>query len=105
MPHTLHVTDQDSTFQITSRGAFTMLLSLPVNTAQADGRLTVIHTLYFKAFMADPYIQPISFIGPVLYQRPLFTPDGDVLSVVMFSVFFLLKPSGPTIRVGTMMWT
>ena len=72
-----------------------MSLSLPVNTAQVNGRFPVIHTLHFKAFMADPYIQPISFVGPVLYQRPLFTPDGDVLSVVMFSVFLLIETVWP----------
>ena len=95
LPHTLHIAGQDGTLQITSRGAFTALFSLPVNAAQSNGRFAVTHTLDFKAFMADPFIQSVSFIGPVLYQCPLFTPNDDVLSVVMFPVFLLAEPLWP----------
>ena len=43
----------------------------------------------------DIHTQSVSFIGPVLYQCPLFTPNDDVLSVVMFPVFLAVKTALP----------
>lgn len=78
-------------FLITSNSLFTTLLLLPVDAAKMDGWLTVTFSLNFKTLVADSDIKPIPFIGSILNDCPLFPPDINVLSLVVFSIFLLAE--------------
>lgn len=93
------ILSRDGTSLVAGVCAFSMLLFLPINTSEVI-QWNTVNALNFKAFMANSDIQPISLIGPVLYQCPLFTPDGDVFSVIMFPVFFLAE----TVRTNSPRW-
>lgn len=74
------------TFPVAGTGAFPTLLLLPVGKAEMNGGLPVSFALNFKAFMADPDIQPAPLIGSVLHLCPPLTPNADILSFVMLPV-------------------
>lgn len=81
----------DRTFPVTGRGTFTRHLPLPINAAQMDGWLAVMYTLFLQAQEADPDVQTISLVGPVLDDGPLFPPDFDVLFTIVLKVLFLTE--------------
>lgn len=91
------ITGYDCAFFVSGTGMLTTLLFLPVDSAQVGKRLTLF-TLDFKAFVADPDIQTISFICPVLNRCPLFPPDGEVFSLVVLPIFLYaesIRPNRP----------
>ena len=91
----LFVAFLDLTFPVTGTSAYSSFFSLPVGEAQMDRELAVTHTLNLKPFVTDPYIKMVPLISAVLLHCPLFAPDANVFSIVMFPVFLLAKPIRP----------
>ena len=88
------ITGCDCAFFVSGEGMLTTLLFLPVDSAQVGKRFTLF-ALDFKAFMANPYIKSVALISTVLHQRPLFPPDGDILSLIVLTILFLIKTICP----------
>jgi len=85
----------DCSLPISSGSTFAALFSLPVYTTEMDSRFQVSLALHLKAFVANAYSKPISPIGAILHICPLFSPDTDVHSLVMFLIFFRTKAVWP----------
>ena len=78
-------------FPLGIQSMLSLLCPLPVDAAQMTAWFPIVYTLHLKTLVADPYVQLFPFVGAVLHQSPLFTPDKDVLSLVMLAVFFGAK--------------
>lgn len=80
----------DGTSFVTSACTFPTLLFPPVDTAEMIHRLAV-NALHIKALVADPNIQLTPLIGSVLHLCPPLTPNADIFTLVMLTVFLLAK--------------
>ena len=94
LPDELLIAGHDRPFLVTSRRMIPTLLFLPVSLVQMRDGLTLP---CIQSLVADPDVQPVPLIGPVLNRCPSLALDGNILSLVPFSVLLRkesLRPHG-----------